>query len=414
MSQNNKPLSPTELIEQNASQTSETQGKEPKKKSKNAGMWILGISATVVGIVGVIAIVGMLTLSLAPKSASIQNSVSRDDVRGLPYTLPEQVAKQALPSVVGIDVYKSVSNRGQIYIPGFGSIPGPGAEESADNLQKTGLGSGVIISQDGYILTNNHVIDAASKYQVSLSDGTQHEARFIGSDPSSDLAVLKIDAQDLTPIPRGSSADLRVGQWVMTIGSPFGLEQSVATGIVSATSRSSIIPDENGKPAFYANMIQTDAAINPGNSGGALVNEQGALIGINTMIKSESGQYSGVGFAIPSDYAYAIADDLIAGKKPSHAQLGIIGQTIQPSAAKGANSSGKTGVLVTQIIEGSAAAKAGIEPQDIITKIGDKKIESISDLMLAVRSYKPNDTVEVEYERGGSTAQVKVQLGSDI
>ncbi|MEG0323588.1 MAG: trypsin-like peptidase domain-containing protein, partial [Raoultibacter sp.] len=195
-------------------------------------------------------------------------------------TLAEAVAQKSLPSVVAIDVYTNQS--ANMY--GFGS---GSSSSNSGSLTQSSLGSGVVLSEDGYIITNNHVVEGAAALKVTI-EGNQYDAEIVGTDASSDLAVIKAkDASGLTPMEIGSSDDLIIGEWVMTLGSPFGLEQSVATGIVSATSRSQIMESETGgETAIYANMIQTDAAINPGNSGGALVDSDGKLIGINTLITS--------------------------------------------------------------------------------------------------------------------------------
>lgn len=316
-------------------------------------------------------------------------------------TLAEVVAKKTLPSVVNIDVYVEQSSSGFF---GSGSS---GAETQSS------LGSGVIISEDGYIITNYHVIEGADKLEVTVGDET-HQAKVVGTDASSDLAVLKIDgAEGLKPIEIGSSADLEIGEWVMTIGSPFGLEQSVATGIVSATSRSQIIESTTGSSVVYANLIQTDAAINPGNSGGALVDSSGKLIGINTLITSYSGNYSGVGFAIPVDYAVSIAQQIIDGKTPSHAQLGVSLSTVNSSVAQRYGLSTDSGAYVTQVHSDSGAEKAGIEVGDIITKFNGKAVTSASDLMLGIRAMNSGDKAKIELNRDGNVLDVEATLGSD-
>ena len=286
--------------------------------------------------------------------------------------------------------------------------------QTSDELEESSLGSGIILSSDGYILTNYHVIEGADQLKVNAG-GEEYTAQVVGTDESSDLAVLKIDATGLTAIEVGSSSDLAVGEWVMAVGSPFGLEQSVSTGIVSATSRttSALNDSSSGSSAVYTNMIQTDAAINPGNSGGALVDKDGKLIGVNTLIASASGSSSGVGFAIPVDYAMNIAQQIIDGKTPSHAQLGITGTTVNSQLAKRYNLPVESGAYVTSVSAGSSAANAGIQEGDIITKLGDTSISSSSDLVLAVRSHNAGDNVEVTFNRNGQENTVSVTLGSD-
>ena len=315
-------------------------------------------------------------------------------------TLAEAVANKALPSVVNIDVYTAAGY-------GYGS-------SSSGDLQESSLGSGVVLSKDGYIITNYHVIEAGDALEVTIGDEV-YEATVVGSDPSSDLAVIKAEgANDLIPIEIGSSSDLTIGEWVMTIGSPFGLEQSVATGIVSATSRSQILePMTGGSATIYTNLIQTDAAINPGNSGGALVNSDGQLIGINTLITSYSGNYSGVGFAIPVDYALNIAEQIINGETPSHAQLGVNLSTVNSATAQRYGLSVDSGAYVTQIYSGSSADKAGLKVGDIITKFDGQTVTSASDLMLDIRSKNPGDSVSIEYNRRGEVRTTEITLGSD-
>ena len=325
-------------------------------------------------------------------------------VSGEDTTLAEAVSQKCLPSVVNIDVYTKQSSQTMMGMMG----------QTSDELEESSLGSGIILSSDGYILTNYHVIEGADQLKVNAG-GEEYIAQVVGTDESSDLAVLKIDASGLTAIEIGSSSDLTVGEWVMAVGSPFGLEQSVSTGIVSATSRttSALNDSSSGSSAVYTNMIQTDAAINPGNSGGALVDKDGKLIGVNTLIASSSGSSSGVGFAIPVDYAMNIAQQIIDGKTPSHAQLGITGTTVNSQLAKRYNLPVESGAYVTSVAAGSSAADAGIQEGDIITKLGDSSISSSSDLVLAVRSHNAGDNVQLTFNRNGQENTVSVTLGSD-
>ena len=320
------------------------------------------------------------------------------NVSGEDVTLPEAVAAKSLPSVVCIYVYTQQSTYG--WIGG-----GTGGE------QMTGLGSGVILSEDGYIITNYHVIEGESSLKVSVN-GEQHDAKVVGTDPTSDLAVVKIDgAKGLTPIEIGSSSDLVVGEWVMTVGAPYGMEQSVGSGIVSAVSRSSASLQDSEGGAIYANMIQTDAPINPGNSGGALVDKDGKLVGINTLAATYSGSNAGVGFAIPSDYAVSIANQIIAGETPSHAQLGVSLVTIDSAAAQRYGLAVSSGAYVTAASAG--AADAGIQEGDIIVKVNGKSVTSATDVILQVRSSKVGDTIPVEVNRNGETKTMDVKLTSD-
>ncbi|MEG0776404.1 MAG: trypsin-like peptidase domain-containing protein [Raoultibacter sp.] len=377
-----------------------------KKSASGAKTFLLGFAgaalAVIVGLGG-FGIYQSVTDSNSGGSATIGDSngstitVTNEDA-----DLAETVAQKALPSVVAIDVYVKQAPLGNF----FGR---PSNEPSEPT--KAGLGSGVIVSGDGYVLTNNHVVEGSDRLTVT-AEGQIYEAKIVGTDASSDLAVLKIDAKNLKAIELGKSSDLVVGQWVMTLGSPFGLEQSVATGIVSATSRSTTLDGETGT-SFYTNMIQTDAAINPGNSGGALVDKDGKLIGINTMVTSASGGYSGVGFAIPVDYAASVAKQLIEGKTPTHARLGVSAATIDKAIAQRYGFSVDAGAYVSSVVADSSAAKAGIQEGDIITKFNNTQITSANDLILAIRSVNPGDKATVEVNREGETKSVEVTLGSD-
>ena len=329
-------------------------------------------------------------------------------------TLPEAGAAKALPSVAYIGVYATQSNAYGLY--GY-SMDGQSSE-----LQEVALGSGVVLSDDGYILTNYHVVEGAEAIKVTI-EGVEYDADIIGTDPSSDLAVIKAkNATGLTPADIGDSDNLVVGEWVMTVGCPFGLEQSVATGVVSATSRSRIVDDSqygygsgygSSEPTLYPNMIQTDAAINPGNSGGALVDSDGKLIGINTLIASYSGNYSGVGFAIPINYAINIANQIIDGKTPTHAKLGVSLVNVTSQVAKRYNLASDYGAYVQEVAAGSGAENAGIEAGDIIIAFDGEKVASSTDLTLDVREHNPGDTVTVTVNRNGEEKSFDVTLGSD-
>lgn len=321
-------------------------------------------------------------------------------------TLAEQVAQKCLPSVVSIDIYTKSSSSSY----GFEM---PGTNDDASTLTETSLGSGVVISSDGYIITNNHVVEDADAIKATIND-VEYDAQLVGSDSSSDIAVIKVDATDLTAIEIGSSSDLKVGEWVMALGSPFGLENSVSTGVVSALQRSNTMQDSTtGETVIYPNMIQTDATINPGNSGGALVDSQGKLIGINSMISSYSGSSSGVGFAIPIDYAIDLAQQLIEGKTPTHAQLGVSMAQINSSTAQYYGFSTSEGVYVANVYEGTAAAEAGIQKGDIIVSFDGQKVTSPSELTIDVRSKNVGDTVDVVVNRNGEEKTISVTLGSD-
>lgn len=375
----------------------------PKKERKhkigpNLKTFLAGFAgaalATIIILVGANLIAPTSTISSGASTNTTFN------VQGEDTTLAEAVAAKDLPSVVCIYVSSSVSGN-------WGFTP------SSETSQVTSLGSGVILTNDGYILTNYHVIEGGSSFSVSFGSGETCDAKVVGTDETSDLAVLKVDKSGLTPIEIGSSSDLAVGEWVMALGSPYGMEQSVSTGIISALSRSSESLQVDGSSAVYTNMIQTDAAINPGNSGGALVDKNGKLIGINTMIASNSESSAGVGFAIPVDYAYEIAQQIMSGESPSHAQLGVSLVSVNASMAQQYGFSVEYGAYVNSVVAGSGADEAGIQEGDIITKIDGKDMESGSSVIVAVRSHKPGDKITVEVARGNDAKSFEVTLGSD-
>ena len=365
-------------------------------------IFLLGFLGAVVACALAFGVYSALGKNSSSVTLGSNGSGTNITVMGDDATLAEAVAQKALPSVVNINVYTASQSQAQGFM----------RSSSTQEYTQSSLGSGVILSDDGYILTNYHVIEGADKLQVVASGG-EYEAKVVGTDPSSDLAVIKIEASGLPAVEIGSSSDLVTGEWVMAVGSPFGLEQSVSTGIVSAVSRSSSSLYSSESEAIYTNMIQTDAAINPGNSGGALVDKNGKLIGINTLIASTSGSSSGVGFAIPVDYAMKIAEQIIAGQTPSHAQLGVSLTTVNSSVAARYNLPVSEGAYVTRVTSNSGASKAGIAEGDIITKVGDSKVTSASDLIIAVRSHNPGDTVSVTFNRSGSEQTVDVVLGTD-
>jgi serine protease Do len=267
-----------------------------------------------------------------------------------------------------------------------------------------GLGSGVIVTPDGYVLTNNHVVDHASDVRVSLQDGTEYSAKVVGTDPKTDLAVLKLNATGLPAIQMTDSEGVEVGDTVLAIGNPFGIGQTVTSGIVSATGRSAIGLD-------YEDFIQTDAAINPGNSGGALVDAEGRLIGINTAILSRSGGNQGIGFAIPSNLARDVMENLIADGKVVRGYLGVMIQDLTPAIAKKFKSDAKSGALVGDVTAKSPAAEAGIESGDVITEFAGRPVRSSHSLRLQVARIKPGEKVDLKVMRGNAEKAITVKVG---
>lgn len=275
--------------------------------------------------------------------------------------------------------------------------------------QPTGLGSGVIISSDGYIVTNNHVIDEAERLEVTLNDNRTFDATIVGADSTTDLALIKIDASDLPVIPMGDSEALKVGEWVLAVGNPFGFTSTVTTGIVSAKGRS--IGRQNHNRMDIESYIQTDAAVNPGNSGGALVNLAGELIGINTAIYSQTGNYAGYSFAIPTSIVKKVVSDLRQYGTVQRAVLGIAISDLSNEIAKEKGITAVTkGVYVGEVNDRSSAKEAGIREGDVIVKINGIDTDNVARLQEQIAKYRPGDTVEVTYIRDNKTQKVNVNL----
>jgi Do/DeqQ family serine protease len=268
-----------------------------------------------------------------------------------------------------------------------------------------GTGSGVIISPDGYIITNNHVIDGAGEIEVTLNNNKTYVAKLIGTDTKADIALVKIDAEDLEYIPFGNSNNVKLGEWVLAVGNPFNLTSTVTAGIVSAKAR-----DLNTNNASPQSFIQTDAAINPGNSGGALVNIDGELIGINTAITSQTGSYIGYGFAVPSNNARKIVEDIMEYGNVQQGILGIRGQDVNQFISKQSDLSTSQGVIVEDVDSGSGAALAGIKQGDVIRQIDNIEIRKMSDLTGYLGSKRPKDVVKVKILRDGREKEVDVKL----
>ncbi len=272
--------------------------------------------------------------------------------------------------------------------------------------QQVGLGSGVIVSADGYILTNNHVVEGADNVKVTLADGRELTAKVIGTDEKTDVAVIKVDAKDLPAITFAPSDDVQVGDRVLAVGNPFGLGQTVTTGIVSATGRAVAIGVD------YADFIQTDAAINPGNSGGALIDMQGRLVGINTAILSRSGGFQGVGFAIPADLAHSVMNSLVTDGKVVRGFLGVSIQDLTPTLAENFKLKNSEGAVVSDVSPDSPAATAGLASGDVVLKYDGKAIRDSQRLRFAVAATKPGDKVDVIVLRDGKEKTLAVKIGN--
>lgn len=278
-----------------------------------------------------------------------------------------------------------------------------------DNATSANFGSGFIISPDGYILTNTHVIKGMTNIKVTLNDKRQYPAKLIGQDEKSDVALLKIEAKNLPTVKIGNPDELRSGEWVAAIGAPFGFENSVTSGIVSAKNRT--LPDDG-----YMPFIQTDVAINPGNSGGPLFNLKGQVVGINSQIYSRSGGFMGISFAIPINVAMNVADQLKATGKVERGQLGVVIQEVSYDLAKTFGLDKATGALVAKVLAGSPAERGGLKVGDIIRSVNGNEVRSSSDLPMTISSLKPNQTVKLGVWRKGQMHEVEIKLGtqSDI
>lgn len=280
----------------------------------------------------------------------------------------------------------------------------------AERKQLQGAGSGVIITADGYIVTNNHVIKGASEIEVTLNNNKSYAAEVIGTDETADIALLKIQTESETfdYLPFGDSDTSKIGEWVLAVGNPFNLTSTVTAGIISAKSR-----DLNEYDSNFQSFIQTDAAINPGNSGGALVNTRGELIGINTAITSQTGSYVGYAFAVPSNNAKKIVEDILEYGNVQKAILGIKGGTLTQEAAEQLNIEFQQGVYIDAIVEGSGAAKSDLKKGDIITKIDAKNIRKFTDLVGYLNSKRPNETLNIEVARNNKRIRIPVTLTLD-
>jgi serine protease Do len=275
----------------------------------------------------------------------------------------------------------------------------------AQKRKITNLGSGVIATSDGYILTNNHVIEGAEDILVKLADGKEYKGKIIGMDPRTDIAIIKINEKNLPTISWGDSDKLRVGEIVLAVGNPYGLSQTITMGIISALGRSGIgITD-------YEDFIQTDAAINPGNSGGALVNNKGELIGINTAIFSTSGGYQGIGFAIPSNMVKTVMDSIVNHGRVVRGWLGVQIQPLTPDLAKQFGLKDETGVLLVDTVEDSPAEKGGLKRGDVIVKYDSKKVDNPFQFKNMVASTRPGKLVEINIIRNGNPLTLKVTIG---
>ncbi len=375
-----------------------------------------------------------VSASAAPGAAVAPNPQAPADIAGLQSAF-ETVYQNVNPSVVTIEIgSRAAAATGQGGFGGRGN--GQASPGSQGQIIPTAQGSGVIWDTSGHIVTNNHVVSGAARITVTFADGSSYDAKVIGTDANMDLAVIQVagaPASVLKPITVGDSTQVKVGEMVVAIGDPFGLANTMTTGIVSAIGRSidsSVGGSQNGStngPSFsIPDVIQTDAAINPGNSGGALVDMNGALIGVPSQIESQSGSNSGIGFAIPSAIVNQVAQQLISKGVAVHSYLGISGVSVTPDVVSALNlKAGQQGVLVATVVAGGPAEKAGIKPAtvdatgtptaagDIITGIDGKSITRFEDLVSYLYdSTQPGQSVTVTVLRGGQEIQVQITLGT--
>jgi serine protease Do len=283
-----------------------------------------------------------------------------------------------------------------------------GEQPRAEAPPLLGFGSGVIISRDGYVVTNNHVIEDSDEIVVVLDNKKEYNARLIGTDPSTDVALLKVDADDLAYLTFGNSDELRLGEWVLAIGNPFNLTSTVTAGIVSAKARN--LPLNRAQEYSIESFIQTDAAVNPGNSGGALINTRGQLVGINTAIATRTGSFSGYSFAIPVTIVEKVVNDFIEYGAVQRAILGVEIRDVTAELAREENLDEIEGVFVAGVRDGGAAKQAGIRPKDIIIAIDNKRVNSMSELQEMVSKYRPGETVRVVIKRNGELKQYDLVL----
>ncbi|MGS1106278.1 DegQ family serine endoprotease [Achromobacter anxifer] len=318
-----------------------------------------------------------------------------------------QITRDFGPAVVNISVSgtrKVSADEGDPFAQFFGQIPGARGQRPAREVPMRGEGSGFIVSADGIILTNAHVVQDAKEVTVKLTDRREYKARVLGSDPQTDVAVLKIDAKNLPVVKVGDVNQLQVGEWVLAIGSPYGLENTATAGIVSAKGRS--LPDDTSVP-----FIQTDVAVNPGNSGGPLFNDRGEVVGINSQIYSRTGGFQGLSFSIPIDVAYKIKDQILEHGKVQHARLGVTVQEVNQDLANSFKLDTPSGALVSSVEKGSAADKAGLQPGDVVRKIDGKTIVSSGDLASTITLATPGEKIKLDVWRNGSQKELVATLG---
>jgi len=361
----------------------------------------------------------LLNIAIAASiSVSSVQAQSKDDLQALIRASKTRAAlvQNVQKAVVHIKVEKEITNTGRntpnnpldLYNDEFFErfFPGmrPPRGRGNDRFRQEGMGSGSIVRSDGYILTNHHVVGEADKIIVQLFDGNELEAKLIGTDPESDISVIKVDGQDMHVLSMGDSTEILVGESVIAVGNPFGLTQTVTFGIVSAKGRTGIGITE------YEDFIQTDAAINPGNSGGPLINLEGKIVGVNTAIFTRSGGYQGIGFAVPINMARRIMNDLIDEGRVSRGWLGVGIQDVTPELAKAFRLKDNKGTLITGVMSGTPAEKAGLQKGDVVLKLNGEIVENSNALRNEIADARADATVELELVRNGTPMRMMVTL----
>ncbi|TXG39362.1 trypsin-like peptidase domain-containing protein [Seonamhaeicola maritimus] len=367
----------------------------------------------ILSLVLISALGGVLTLGAYKLFLEKENTVIIDNTQATPAFLPTNNLNTLYNTTEAPDFVSAAENtvNAVVHVKNVSMSSGPMTFEDffsgrSSQRPQLGTGSGVIINADGYIITNNHVIKNAQKLSVTMNNNKTYDAELIGADAKTDIALLKIEADEELPfVTFGDSDNAKIGEWVLAVGNPFNLTSTVTAGIISAKAR-----DISGRSE--QSFIQTDAAVNPGNSGGALVNTNGELVGINTAITSQTGSYIGYSFAVPSNIARKVIEDIMEYGNVQNGVLGIKGGTFTSEFAEKENIEYSEGVYVNEVIKNSGAEKAGIKPKDVIKRLDNIEISKFEDLSGYIRTKRPNDIVNVELERNGEIKTLTVKLSN--